>query len=109
MQSHCPCPKWFDVLSLDQVYTVMYKYLTQPEYGRGFSIHQPCFMCRNEDRTESYATDEFTARELFGNLPHPETLNHYFVGHKDTKAPPPPVMPELVSVGEIRMKRFYME
>jgi hypothetical protein len=39
-------------------------------------------MCRNEDRIpeNKCAVNEFTAKELFGDLPHPETLNLYFVG-----------------------------
>ena len=83
MQSRCCCRKWYDVLNLDAVYTVIYRYVTHPHYGNRFSIHQPCFMCQNDDRIpeNSYAIDEFNAKELFGELPQPETLNLYFVGN----------------------------
>ena len=42
-------------------------------------------MCQNDDRIpeNSYAIDEFNAKELFGELPQPETLNLYFVGNYD--------------------------
>ncbi len=42
-------------------------------------------MCQNDDRIPEnpYAIDEFNAKELFGELPHPETLNLYFVGTND--------------------------
>ena len=85
MQSQCNCPKWFDRLNLDAVYTLIYRYETHPVYGKGFSIHQPCFMCQNDDRIPEnpHAIDEFNAEELFGELPHPETLNLYFVGNYD--------------------------
>ena len=106
MPPRCFCPKWFDVFSLDAVYTLIYKYVTHPEYGAMFSIHQPCFMCRNDDRTEGYATDEFRPNELFATPPHPETLNYFFVGCKDTFGDPPVKTPERVSVSELHMRRI---
>ena len=82
MQSQCSCPKWYDVLDLDAVFALIDKYEAHPVYGKGFNIYQPCFMCQNDDRIPEnrHAVDEFSAQELFGDLPHPETLNLYFVG-----------------------------
>ena len=80
MKSQCQCPKWYEVISARELCMLLQKYLEHPEYGERFSIHQPCFMCQNDDRIETYSTDEFNPRELFGKLPHPETLNLYFVG-----------------------------
>ena len=84
MKSQCQCPKWYEVISAQQLSLLLQKYLDHPEYGERFSIHQPCFMCQNDDRIETYSTDEFNPRELFGKLPHPETLNLYFVGSFDS-------------------------
>lgn len=108
MRLHCSCPKWFNKLDLDGIYTLIYKYITHPKYGMAFSIHQPCFMCRNEDRIEDWSVNEFRYSELFDPLPHPETLNLYFVGSRDyPNMPRPPVMPEKVSVQElIMLKQF---
>ena len=85
MQSQCSCPKWYDVLNLDAVFALIDQYEAHPIYSKGFSIYQPCFMCDNDDRIPEnlYAVDEFSAVELFGDLPHPSTLNLYFVGHYD--------------------------
>ena len=83
VETRCPCPKWYEVISAEQLSILLQKYLTHPTYGANFKIDQPCFMCQNDDRIEGYATDEFNATEMFGRLPHPETLNYYFVGHRD--------------------------
>ena len=85
MQSQCSCPKWTDVLDLDAVFTLIDKYEAHPVYGKGFNIYQPCFMCQNDDRIPEnmYAVDEFKVKELFGDLPHPSTLNLHFVGCLD--------------------------
>ena len=82
MQSQCSCPKWYDVLDQDAVFALIDKYDAHPVYSKGFSIYQPCFMCQNDDRIpeNTYAVDEFSATELFEDLPHPETLNLHFVG-----------------------------
>ena len=82
MQAQCSCPKWYDVLDLDAVFHLIDRYENHPVYGKGFNIYQPCFMCQNDDRipANSFAVDEFTFEELFGELPHPSTLNLYFVG-----------------------------
>lgn len=83
MNSQCRCTKWYEVVSAQELLVLLQKYLEHPEYGKNFTIQQPCFMCKNDDRTETYSTDEFNANELFGKLPHPETLNYYFVGCYD--------------------------
>ena len=83
MTSQCNCPKWYEVISAHQLLVLLQKYLEHPKYGKDFKIHQPCFMCQNDDRIECYGTDEFNATELFSKLPHPETLNYYFVGCRD--------------------------
>ena len=85
MQSQCSCPKWYDVLDLEAVFALIDQYVAHPDYSKGFSIYQPCFMCQNDDRIPEnhFAVDEFSVRELFGDLPHPSTLNLYFVGHYD--------------------------
>ena len=82
MQSQCSCPKWYDVLDQDVVFVLIDKYQAHPVYGKNFSIYQPCFMCQNENRIpeNKFAVDEFSAHELFGDLPHLETLNLHFVG-----------------------------
>ena len=79
MTSQCNCPKWYEVISAHQLLVLLQKYLEHPKYGKDFKIHQPCFMCQNDDRIECYGTDEFNATELFSKLPHPETLNYYFL------------------------------
>ena len=85
MQSQCSCPKWYDMLDLDTVFALIDKYEAHPVYSKGFSVYHPCFMCQNDDRipANTYADDEFSAKELFGDLPHPETLNLHFVGNCD--------------------------
>ncbi len=82
MQSQCSCPKWYDVLDLGAVFTLIDKYEAHPDYSKGFNIYQPCFLCQNDDRVPEnrYAVDEFSANELFGDLWHPNTLNLHFVG-----------------------------
>ena len=82
MQSQCSCPKWYDVLDQDVVFALIDKYLAHPLYGKGFHIYQPCFLCQNDDRIPEnrHAVDESSAKELFGDLPHPETLILYLVG-----------------------------
>ena len=83
MKSQCQCPKWYEVISAERLSVLLQKYLEHPEYGKDFTILQPCFMCKNDDRIETYSTDEFNVKELFGELPHPETLNYHFVGCND--------------------------
>ena len=85
MQSQCSCPKWYDVLNLEAVFALIDKYEAHPVYGKGFNIYQPCFVCQNDDRIPEnrYAVDEFNAKELFGDVPQPSTLNLYFVGNYD--------------------------
>lgn len=82
MQSQCSCPKWYDVLDDDYLHYLIDQYMNHPVHDKGFTIYQTCFMCKNYDRiTENlYAVDEFTAQELFDELPHPDTLNLHFVG-----------------------------
>ena len=80
----CECEKWYHVPALRDTHDLIDKYDSQPVLNKAFAtIHQPCFKCRNEDRiTDStYAIDEFSYDEMFGNPPHSETLNLYFVGH----------------------------
>ena len=85
MQSQCSCPKWYDVLDLDAVFALIDKYEAHPVYSKRFNISQPCFMCQSDDRMSenAYAIDDFNSIELFGDLPHPEILNLYFVGNCD--------------------------
>ena len=80
MVSQCQCPKWYEVISAQKLSVLLQKYLEHPEYGKDFTIHQPCFMCQNDGRIEIYATDEFSAKELFVKLSHPDTLSYDFVG-----------------------------
>ena len=85
MQPQCSCPKWYHVLDLDVVFALIDKYEAHPVYSKGFNIYQSCFMCHSDDRMpeNAYAIDEFSAKELFGDLPHPGTLNLHFVGCLD--------------------------
>ena len=62
-QSQCACPKWYEVISAQELSVLLQKYLELPEYSKGFTIHQPCFMCQNNDRIEAYSMDEFNATE----------------------------------------------
>ena len=70
-QTQCPCPKWNDVISAHQLSVLLQKHLEHPEYCKDFKIHQPCFMCQNDDQIECYGTDEFNAAELLSKLTHP--------------------------------------
>ena len=84
----CQCPKWHEVVSAEFLRDILTEYLNPPEYGKDFSIHQHCFMCANDDRTESYTIDDLITpesgpEELFGDLPHPNMLNDLFVGSRD--------------------------
>ena len=54
MQSQRRCPKWYDGLDLDAVFALIDKYGAHPAYGKGFNIHQLCFMCQNDDRTPEF-------------------------------------------------------
>ena len=63
MTSQCACPKWYEVISAQELSVLLQKYLEHPEYSKGFTIHQPCFMSQNDGRIECYGTDEFNATE----------------------------------------------
>ena len=81
-RNRCKCLKWYENVDFDILYRVIYRYETHPVYGNNFSIHQPCFMCKNDRWIHGghYALDSFTANDLFGDVPHPQTLNLEFVG-----------------------------
>ena len=71
MQSQCSCPKWYDALDLDAVFALIDKYEAHPVCSMGLSNYHPCFICQNDDRIpeNTYAVDEFRAKELFEDLP----------------------------------------
>ena len=75
----CECDKWYHALDLRDVHVLIDKYNAHPVVSKVFTIRQPCFLCRSEDRMpwSSFAVDGFSFEELFGDLPHPGTLNLY--------------------------------